>query len=195
VITWHSNGQDGDSFGIYAQRYNAAGVAQGTEFQVNTYTTNNQGNPFIAMDNDGDFVITWRSLFQDGSSYGIYAQRYNALGVSQGMEFQVNTYTTLSQSLPSISIDDNGDFVITWHSLVQDGSLYGVYAQRYNAAGSAQGAEFQVNTYTTNSQFNSGIAMDNNGDFVIAWKSYDQDGSNNRCLRPTLQCIGSSPGG
>ena len=31
--------QDGNDLGVYAQRYNAAGVAQGSEFQVNTYTT------------------------------------------------------------------------------------------------------------------------------------------------------------
>jgi len=149
VIAWHSQ-QDGSSYGIYAQRYNASGVAQGSEFQVNSYTTSYQMTPSIAMDNDGDFVITWSSGYQDGSSYGVYAQRYDAAGVAQGAEFQVNTYTTSYQSFPSIAIDSDGDFVIAWVSGGQDGSYNGVYAQRYNAAGTAQGAEFQVNTYTTN---------------------------------------------
>ena len=39
VITWSSYGQDGSQSGVLAQRYNAAGVAEGGEFQVNSYTT------------------------------------------------------------------------------------------------------------------------------------------------------------
>ena len=73
MITWLSKGQDGSDYGVYAQRYNAAGVAQGTEFQVNTYTTNYQLNSSVAMDSDGDFVIAWESSSQDGSTNGIFA--------------------------------------------------------------------------------------------------------------------------
>ena len=129
------------------------------------------------MDADGDFVITWQSNLQDGSSYGVFAQRYNAAGVAQGGEFQVNTYTTSLQTTPSIAMDSDGDFVIAWES-VQDGYGFGIYAQRYNDTGVAQGTEFQVNTYTTNQQLFPSIAMDNDGDFVIAWTNYaPQDGS------------------
>jgi len=178
VITWHSSGQDGSSSGIYAQRYNAAGVAQGGEFQVNTYTDNLQNHASVALDADGDFVISWTSANQDGSSNGIYAQRYNAQGVAQGGEFQVNTYTDSSQNNANVTLDADGDFVIAWHSYAQDGSIYGIYAQRYNAAGVAQGTEFQVNTYTDNNQSNASVAMDADGDFVITWQSFGQDGGN-----------------
>ena len=159
VIAWQSSGQDGSGYGIYAQRYNAAGVAQGSEFQVNTYTTNIQSTPSIGMDADGDFVITWQSYTQDGNRYGIYAQRYNAAGVAQGPEFPVNSFTTSDQKIPSIAMDAAGDFVITWQSYGQDGSIWGIYAQRYNAAGVAQGPEFPVNSYTTNHQFFPSIGM------------------------------------
>ena len=68
VVTWASYGsEDGNAFGIFAQRYNSAGIAQGTEFQVNTYTTDRQFEPSVAMDAAGDFVITWQSAGQDGS--------------------------------------------------------------------------------------------------------------------------------
>jgi hypothetical protein len=177
VVAWISHGQDGSGYGIYAQRYNAAGVPQGAEFQVNTYTTNDQGGSAVAMDAAGNFVITWTSTGQDGSGYGIYAQRYNAAGVPQGAEFQVNTYTTGNQRGSAVAMDAAGDFVITWMSTGQDGDSYGVYAQRYNAAGESQGSEFQVNTYTTNYQYSPlAVAMDAAGDFVVTWTSYGQDG-------------------
>jgi hypothetical protein len=34
---------------------------QGSEFRVNTYTTHNQLYPSVAMNRDGNFVITWQS--------------------------------------------------------------------------------------------------------------------------------------
>ncbi|MBU8545814.1 MULTISPECIES: beta strand repeat-containing protein, partial [Roseomonadaceae] len=176
VVTWDSSGQDGSGTGIYGQRYNAAGVAQGDEFRVNTYTTNAQSQSSVAMDADGDFVVTWNSSGQDGSGYGIYAQRYNAGGVAQGAEFRVNTFTTGSQSSPDVAMDADGDFVVVWHSAGQDGSGTGVFAQRYNAAGVAQGDEFQVNTYTAGNQQSADVAMDADGNFVVVWNSAGQDG-------------------
>ncbi|MBX9852717.1 MAG: cadherin domain-containing protein [Cytophagaceae bacterium] len=175
VITWQGSGQDGSYEGVYAQRYNAAGLAQGSEFRVNTYTTSSQNNPSIAMDSDGDFVIVWETYNQDGNYFGIYAKRYNAAGVAQGSEFPVNTYTTGTQRSPSIAMDSDGDFVIVWES--NQNVLSDIYAQRYNAAGLPQGSEFQVNTYTTSYQWGVSAAMDNDGDFVIAWESFNQDGN------------------
>lgn len=177
VVSWDSGDQDGSSFGVYAQRYNAAGVTQGSEFRVNTTTASIQAEASVAMDADGDFVVAWQSLGQDGSSDGVYAQRYNAAGLSQGGEFRVNTFTSNKQSAPSVSMDVDGDFVVSWESSGQEGSNYGVYAQRYNAAGVPQGGEFPVNTFTTSSQISPAVAMDADGDFVVAWKSDGQDGS------------------
>jgi uncharacterized protein (DUF2147 family) len=181
VAAWQSTGQDGDSSGIYAQRYNASGN-QNFEFKVNTYITNNQLNPSVAMDSAGDFVIAWQSYGQDGSFYGIYAQRYNADGSkpsTNGGEFQVNTTVNSRQINPAVAVSDaSGNFVIAWQSAGgQDGSGYGIYAQRYNAAGATQGAEFKVNTYTTNSQTNPSVAMDSAGNFVITWQSDQDSGS------------------
>ncbi len=177
VVIWNSAGQDGSSYGVYAQRYSAAGEVLGDEFKVNTYTSNTQRFSSVAMDADGDFVVTWSSSGQDGSGWGVYAQRYNAVGEALGQEFRVNTFSSGSQLYSTVAMDADGDFVITWSSSAQDGSGYGVYAQRYNAAGQVIGDEFQVNTYTNNSQRFSNVAMDADGDFIVNWTSNSQDGS------------------
>jgi hypothetical protein len=179
VVTWTSKGQDGNDYGIYAQRYNASGIAQDSEFQVNTYTgaSSYHNNSAVAMDSDGDFVVTWTSVGQDGSDYGVYAQRYDALGGAQDTEFRVNSYTTGSQNRPAIAMDADGDFVVAWQSDRLDGNSYGIYAQRYDALGVAQNAEFQVNTYDSNTQYIPAIAMNGAGDFVVTWTSEGQDGS------------------
>ena len=79
VVTWQGPGDftGSDSF---AQRFTAAGVRRGTEFRVNTYTTNPQVMPSVASDSVGNFVIDWDSeLGQDGSETGVYAQRFGGL--------------------------------------------------------------------------------------------------------------------
>ncbi len=125
VVVWEDqSGEDGNSYGVFAQLYNAAGVPTGSEFQVNTYTYSFQYAPSVAMDAAGDFVIAWASNYEDGYGNGIYAQRYNAAGVPQGSEFQVNTYTTNTQYVPSVAMDAAGAFVVTWASYGQDGSAW-----------------------------------------------------------------------
>src|SRR5262245_7440253 len=77
VVVWRSDLQDGDAGGIYAQRYSAAGTPQGGEFRVNTVTAGNQMNPSVAMDDLGNFVVTWED---SASGKGIMGQRFNAAG-------------------------------------------------------------------------------------------------------------------
>ncbi|OGA68839.1 MAG: hypothetical protein A3G83_15695, partial [Betaproteobacteria bacterium RIFCSPLOWO2_12_FULL_68_20] len=174
VVTWLSDGQDGDGSGVYARRFNASGVAIGGEFQVNTATANDQFAPAIAALSDGGFVVTWSSLNQDGSDSGVYAQRYDADGAAQDGEFRVNTTTAGFQGFPAIAALSGGGFVVTWHA--EDGSGFGVYAQRYNASGTALDGEFRVNTATASSQHTSSVAALSGGGFVVTWESEVQDG-------------------
>jgi hypothetical protein len=175
VVVWESSDQDGDVEGIYGQRYNSAGVPQGPEFQVNTFASNTQDGPAVAMDSAGNFVVVWASDGQDGNENGVYAQRYNSAGVAQGSEFQVNTYTTDEQDTPAVAMDSAGNFVVVWESWDQDGDENGIYGQRYNSAGVPQGSEFQVSTYTTNGQDDPKVAMDSAGNFVVVWETDDLD--------------------
>ncbi|MGB5636683.1 MAG: hypothetical protein WBM86_28430, partial [Waterburya sp.] len=146
----------------------------GTEFQVNTFTSGSQNDPALAVeaDGNGDFIITWLSVGQDGDGSGVFAQRYSADGTPNGSEFQVNTFTSGSQWQPAVAVDEDGDFIITWPSEGQDGDDRGVFAQRYSADGTPNGSEFQVNTFTTGSQNSPDVAVDGDGDFIITWGSY-----------------------
>src|SRR6185503_14137693 len=79
VVMWISNGQDGQVDGLFGRRFRASGAAVGAEFQVNTYTTSNQFGRGLASDPVGNFVAAWHSLGQDGSHYGVFAQRFGGL--------------------------------------------------------------------------------------------------------------------
>jgi hypothetical protein len=147
----------------------------GPEFRVNTYTAGYQFLPSIAALGNGGFVVTW-SFAQDYSVSGVYGQRYNARGAKVGPEFRVNSVTVDNHTIPSVAALGNGGFVVTWHWYNQDGSVSGVYGQRYSAAGAKVGPEFRVNTYTAGIQSNPSVAGLGNGGFVVTWQSEGQDG-------------------
>ncbi len=195
VVTWHSLNQDGSGYGIYGQRFDASGSRVNNEFQVNTTTVSSQLLPDVKGLNDGGFVVTWQSLDQDGSSYGIYGQRFDATGAAQGQEFQVNTETLSDQSRATVTTLNNGDFVVTWQSLDQDGSDYGIYSQRFDGSGIKLGSEFRVNTYTTASQAMPQVASLKDGGFIVTWHSLDQDGSANGVYAQRYDGAGSASGG
>ena len=177
VVVWRSHDQDGSSFGIFGQRYSADGSVNGAEFQVNTYIDSWQDQPSISALDDGGFVAVWVSSNQDGDRGGIFAQRYSADGSVNDVEFQVNTFTTNYQRAPSIHAFDDGGFIVSWSSRGQDGDNYGIFAQRYNADGSVNGGEFQVNTNVTLNQVDSDVTSFSDGSFVITWSSDDIDGA------------------
>ncbi|MCC7424852.1 MAG: hypothetical protein IT428_31660, partial [Planctomycetaceae bacterium] len=175
VITWTSEGQDGSGDGIYAQRFLANGDAVGGEFRVNTQTNEDQFTPGMAMNADGDFVIVWSGGREDGRNHSVSAQRFDADGNAVGVEFEVNTGSPDLSLEPSVAIGSGGDFVVTWNSSEQDGSGFGINARRFDANGLALGGEFRVNTWTSADQFGSTVAIDADGDFVVAWSSRNQE--------------------
>jgi hypothetical protein len=100
-----------------------------------------------------------------------------AQGNPVGPEFRVNTYTPGNEFGSSIAADALGNFVVVWQSSSQDGSLTGIFGQRYASSGAPLGLEFRVNTYTTSNQFGPAVASDASGNFVVVWASQLQDGS------------------
>jgi hypothetical protein len=95
-------------------------------------------------------------------------------------EFLVNTTTAGTQqtsptSSREVAVAPTGNFVAVWQSNGQDGSGWGIYGQRFDAASNPQGPEFRVNTYTINDQINPVVAMAPDGSFVVAWQSNGQD--------------------
>src|SRR4029079_6604043 len=130
TVLWNSLNQEADeSFGVRAQAFDAAGAPVGAELQVNTYTTASQGFFSARGDARGNVLATWQSANQDGSSQGVFAQRFGPDGSRRGAEFQVNTFTTGFEGVPNVGLDPTGNFDIVWHG-PNEGST-GILLQRY----------------------------------------------------------------
>jgi hypothetical protein len=157
----------------------AAPIPAGAEFRVNTNTAGSQelfaeATHAVGTDAAGDLVVTWSSAGQDGSSWGVFAQRYAADGAKRGSEVQVNQAVAGAQWYPSVACADDGAFVVAWTGALQDGSGDGVYARRYTAAGTPAGDEFRVNTTTAGDQRHASVAVAAGGAFVVTWSGFAQ---------------------
>jgi hypothetical protein len=181
VVVWSNQGQDGSSFGVFARRFASDGTPMGGDFQVNTYTLNEQYDPAVGAASSGDFVVAWMSSHfsvpQDGDSGGVFAQRFTSGGARIGGEFQVNAYTLSGEIRADVAVQADGDFLIVWQQQAgQDGDANGVFARCYSSLGGPS-AEFQVNSYTLQYQYEPAVAASDAG-FVVSWTdALDHDGS------------------
>jgi hypothetical protein len=176
VIVWSNNGgKDGSGSGIYGQEYTPTGGKLGSEFQINTYTNGDQWVPCVAMSSDGKSTAVWDSSGQDGDSFGVFGQTLTASGAKEGVEFQVNSYSTGSQMRPTIARHNDGRFVVAWQGAGL-GDASGVYMQRFDATGAKVGDETLVHSYTGGIQGEASVAVLTDGNFIVVWSSADQDG-------------------
>ncbi len=153
------------------------------EFQANTHTSNKQENPAIAMEAEGNFVVVWNSYLQDGSSNGVFGRRFDSNCTPLSEEFQINIETSGNQKEASVAMDAAGNFVVTWHGpgIVEE-DKEDIFARRFDPNGQPLGSEFRVNTYTNDRQLYPGVAMDNDGSFVIVWESMNIPEQDNKTI-------------
>jgi hypothetical protein len=195
VVVWTSaNGQDGSGNGVVGRAYDAAGNAVSGEFPVNAYTTSDQSAPSVSVDPAGNVVVVWASDGPDGSSLGVRGRRFDASGTALGGEFPVNTFTTATQTAPTVATHADGSFVVSWSSLFQDGSAEAVIGRRFDPNGAALGGEFQVNTHTPLAQHFPRVAALGGGAFAVAWQS-TPDGNVRGIFARRFDNLGNPVGG
>lgn len=176
VVVWESAGQDGFLEGVFGQRYKAGGIPVGDEVQVNAYADFGQVNPAVIVFPGNDYLVCWQSKGVDGSDEGIVGRRFLADGTAVGPEYGFNSYILGAQHVPSLAAFDDGRMVATWASFQQDGNDWGIFGQRYDAAGGLEGVEFQVNTHVPKHQYYPSVSALDGGTFVVVWQSLGQDG-------------------
>jgi len=106
VVVWLDPGST-----ITAQRFNAAGLAQGEPIIVESPATADVDlqSPAVAMDADGDFVVSW----YDRISGRISSQRYSRDGVREERNFTLSVETIDLDGL-AVAMDADGEFVVAW---------------------------------------------------------------------------------
>ncbi len=129
----------------------------------------------VAQNSAGMQVVVWHEKPNDFRSEGIElkATLFDENGIEVAENIPINTFTARDQVLPSVGMDEEGNFVVAWHGW--GGSReYGIYARRYNAQGEALSEPFLVNENLSWGKAYADIAVQANGNFMIVWQSAGQ---------------------
>ena len=166
VIVWRSD------TAVLAQRIAADGSALGDEIPVNIGAVDSSAqNPRVGIDSQGNFVVIWVSGGSD-----VLGRLFNSTGTALTDELDINDHALSAATFADVAMDKNGNFAVTWQSTGQ------VRVRRFNANGSATGASIRVDlTPAADTNFDPDnltvdytldqpvIAMDEAGDFAVAW--------------------------
>ena len=168
VITWTYRG--GGNPQIYGQRFDSDGSPAG-QFLVQSAGVDGDDSSAVGIDSTGNFAVAWAAKNADASQSGIKLRRFSADGTPLSGDTLVNTHVTLDQYLPALAMDSDGDFIVTWTSVDQDGDAGGIYGQAFSSDGTTDGPELgPINDQTTLDQNVSAVAINDFGTFYTAWE-------------------------
>lgn len=174
------------------------------ETQANTFRSNNQIDPALAADAQGNVVVAWGSRRQEQGTFGIFAELVDPLGRHLSLEMHVNQFLPREQAQPAVAIDANGDAWISWHSVGQDGNGVSVYARRFEIDADAAtpeerlkplGDEFRVNDLIGATCHGAVIAAADDGQVLAVWNQTQEDGQEDlmgRLFTHSGEAVGAS---
>ena len=171
VVAWSGDGNADDS-GVYVQVYDSFGMPVTEAFRANETVWEGQVDPSVSMSANGDFIVTWTSYGNPKGDANVMARSFNYRGESLTGEFMVNTITTSAQNKPSVAVNSDGSYVVAWSSWLPISGYWTVRAQRYDADNQAVGGETQVANSGTREQPAPKVAIDDAGNFTVAWGDY-----------------------
>jgi hypothetical protein len=174
-LVWQDNSVDNNGLGIRAQRLNSALSEVGSAFRVNFQSVSDQEKPQVSLLRNGGAVFVWQGGRQ--GTQRIYARFLGANGAFISGDIRVNAYTNGFQLDPALATLADGSVVMVWSSFGQDGSLQGIYGQRFSPRGHKLGSEFRVNQTILYNQRSPVITSLTNGNYVVAWVTELQRGA------------------
>ena len=172
AVAWEHRGAEERHHTVRFRQFDSTGAPRGETQLAHPgvqATVSYVQRPYVAVDDDGDAVVTWFSYGPAGLR--AYARLYTPDGQPKGSAFPAFD----SRVVPDgVAMDADGDFVIV--AACQDPAGYPykdeleVCARRFDASGAPREVPFRVNRLTESSQREAAVAMDDDGDFVVAWE-------------------------
>ncbi|VAX23300.1 hypothetical protein MNBD_IGNAVI01-487, partial [hydrothermal vent metagenome] len=176
VLAWTEVSFQYDNNRVCVQLLSESGTPIGDVITVDSDTAHSFGNLALSASTDDQFIITWER------ENNIFAQRYSNNGASIGETLVVNHNNEIAYRYePAISANINGEFIITWATLL--GNFSDITFQQYTETGE------QINDNRSaiigasgSSQSNSVIEVSSDGKYVIAWED-EKEGYASICAK------------
>lgn len=166
---------------LYGQRYKADATPLGEIFKIKDISRSFPKMIGFSMDGNGNFVLAGENqannpVNNNSINRDVYFEKYDSNNNQINFE-PVNTKSLESSNLPitEVSMNENGDFVVTWGDEGIDHAKGDIYARRYDKNGQPKEKEFKVNYISKGFKAKPEISLNNNGDFLIAWPNWNDN--------------------
>jgi hypothetical protein len=175
VVSWTSRVQGTNNYVVWARLFGPTGTPKGPEFNVDpTGPSPRIRFADVAMDPAGKFVVVWRQGNNEDTAASLFGRRFGAGGAALGSRFVVSAAGPGIPANPEVAMARDGRFTTAFNRYVIDPSVgvvsLGIYGRRFGATGAPLAGEFLASS-TGRSTYRGevGVAMDADGDFVVAW--------------------------
>ncbi|HEX6684126.1 MAG TPA: hypothetical protein VF062_15085 [Candidatus Limnocylindrales bacterium] len=178
VVTWLHDADGNGVYNIYASYLNASGTITGT-VRVNADADGQQMYPAVAIDPDGGagggFVVVWEDRRTSPSH--VRAAGFASIGTKR-YEVQVSATTkaTGANALPDVGVDSAANAYIVWQEDKDGNDYYQIALRVLTPGGGNKVSQKAANSEGDLQQADPSIAVNANGDFVVAWRG-DQTGA------------------
>ncbi len=183
VVVWSDTLRDGTNLpDIYAQVFDSDGNARTGEILVNELQTRTQTSPEVAIDDAGNFVVTWETdveVVVDGVTTvnrDVRARLFDISGLPLSSEILVNTETEGTQGSADVAINPaTGEFIVAWEGGLD---VFKVRAQRFDNQGNPQGTNFLLSATAAENVREDGspeVSINAAGQVVFTWIETDLD--------------------
>lgn len=171
--SWNSANPMDTSVGysIQGRQVGSDGAPAGGQFQVNSLMTGTfEEYASVTGLQDGGFLAVW-------SNPQIQARRFMANGTPVGNDFQVNTFVGVSfRDQTDVATHGDGRVLVVWRD-DEDGPSEEIRGRMYDHNVSPLGADFRINTFTTDTQSIPQVAGYGRAGFFVIWQSFGSSGA------------------
>ena len=154
VVVWAS--EQAGTQAILARLFDAHGTPIGGELPVGEHGDSSWGRPDVSVDGQGGFVVVWNGYW---NADGVLARRFDRHGTPLSPPFQVDTEAHTSYGWPQVAVNEGGWFVVA--------SPRGEWITT-TLVTCDPGGEL-VSTSELDSHYRPGLAIDDDGLFVVSW--------------------------
>ena len=163
---------------ILTRRYDASGNAGAETVLAATPHGNTLITPAVTRLDDGGYVVTWKTSYNDGTGQAINLARFDATGAAVGSEVRIDT-NVYGEHAPQIAAVADGGYVVTWTAYSTDSGGNDVHLRRFDASGIAVGGDTVVTLDPAGWQDNATVTGLADGGYIVTWASSNGDHGQN----------------
>jgi hypothetical protein len=165
VVVWVDTFSTAD-LDIRAQRYNSSGAKTGPEIVV-AFTSRSEFQPSVAINDSGQFVVSYTQFVVAGGDTNVVAQRFDSGGNAVGGPIQVGS-GTFFETRSHVAMDRAGNFVVSYTRDTGNNGNFDIFAKQYNSGG--QLLKVIDVAISPVAETESSVAMTPDGRFDVAWE-------------------------